>query len=173
MIIKMIEPIDFKETSRVIKAAFTSSTYGYTGEAELVEKIRLEETYDNKLELIAINNQDIIGHGLLSEACIKEGDTEVVGLVLAPLSVHPDFQSQGIGGKLIIELEKHAAKSAYPFISILGDPNYYSKFGYTKASDFQIKAPFDVPEEAFLIKELTTGSLKNVTGILNYSKAFE
>ena len=58
-------------------------------------------------------------------------------------------------------------------MSILGDPNYYSKFGYIRASEFEISPSYEVPDEVFRIKTLFPNSLNSVHGILKYSKVFE
>ncbi|MEQ7217228.1 N-acetyltransferase [Vagococcus fluvialis] len=104
---------------------------------------------------------------------IQNETKEVInkGLVLAPLSVLPTHQGKGIGSKLIKALEEKVANQ-YSFISILGSPSYYSRFGYEEAAHFGIKAPFEVPSEYFLIKEMTKEQLASSRGTLIYSAAF-
>lgn len=41
-----------------------------------------------------------------------------------------------------------------------------------KSTEFGIKAPFEVPDEAYMILELTPNTLNGVNGIVEYSKAF-
>ena len=53
--------------------------------------------------------------------------TEV--LALAPLSVLPEFQKQGIGQALIQEGHKIAQNLGYNYSIVLGDFSYYSKAG--------------------------------------------
>jgi len=55
----------------------------------------------------------------------------------------------------------------------LGDHNYYTKFGYQTASKFNIRATFDVPDEAFMIKPLVVDRSKDVSGTIEYPKASE
>ncbi|MGX7023287.1 GNAT family N-acetyltransferase [Vagococcus hydrophili] len=164
---------DYETISKLTIAAFKTTEFGYQGEAELIEKIRNEKDYDTAYELVALTDEKILGHGLLSRCYIEDDSTQLAGLSLAPLSVDPDYQKQGIGSKLMLSLEKAASENGEPFIVILGHPEYYSKFGYTPASNFNVKAPFDVPDEFFMIKELQKDSLNNVYGTVKYSKAFE
>jgi len=174
MDIKTATPVDYKQIEQVIREAFTSSEHGYGNEAELVEKIRDSTSFVAELEVVALENQRVVGYGLLSEVVVIDDAKKVyVGLVLAPLAVALNAQNKGIGGAILIELEHRAQALNYQFISILGHPNYYSKFGYTPASEFEITAPFDVPNEAFMIKALTKGALDTISGIVNYSEAFE
>ncbi|WP_416212707.1 GNAT family N-acetyltransferase [Jeotgalicoccus nanhaiensis] len=89
--------------------------------------------------------------------------------MLAPIAVNPGLQQKGIGKLLMNELEKRAKRFDYGFISILGHPGYYVKFGYGPASEYNIYPPFEgIPDEAFMIKEIQEGYLKNKEGtILN------
>lgn len=127
----------------------------------------------NDFEVVALKNDHIVGHGLLSEVYVYKEDEKVsTGLCLAPLAVLPKEQNQGIGAKLLSELESRAKNEGYPFISILGHPNYYTKLGYQLASHYDIYAPFPVPDNAYFIKELKTDSLANVQGTISYLDAF-
>lgn len=171
--IREITVNDYKTVEKLIVEAFSGSEYGYQNEAELVEKIRAEDTYLKALELVEVIEGKIVGHALLSQAVIQNETKEVInkGLVLAPLSVLPTHQRKGIGSKLIKALEEKVVNQ-YLFISILGSPTYYGKFDYEEAADFGIKAPFDVPSEYFLIKEMSKDGLESSQGILVYSTAF-
>ncbi len=78
-----------------------------------------------------------------------------------------------MGQHLLKELEKRAIRKEFSYISILGDPQYYSRFGYVPAEKYKVKAPFDVPAEAFLIRPLQPEALRNVSGCIKYAQAFE
>lgn len=172
--IREITVNDYKAVEKLIVEAFSGSEYGYQNEAELVEKIRAEDTYLKELELVEVIEGKMVGHALLSQAVIQNETKEVInkGLVLAPLSVLPTHQGKGIGKRLIKALEEKVANQ-YSFISILGSPSYYGRFGYEEAAHFGIKAPFEVPSEYFLIKEMKVNRLGNSQGTLRYCKAFD
>lgn len=175
MEIRTILKNDYNVVDSLIREVFKTSPYGYNDEAKLVNKIRNSDSYEPKLEVVATTKDgEILGHGLMSQVeIVNEKGEIVVGLVLAPLSVRESYQGKGIGGEILNELEKRAKKLDYKFVSILGDPNYYSKFGYIRASEFEISPSYEVPDEAFRIKPLFPNSLDSVRGILKYSKAFE
>ena len=166
MIIRPIEPTDFEAIDQLIYESFSHSEHGYDNEVALVHALRKEARYRNDFECVAIRDHRIVGYGLLSEAMIAES----TGVVLAPLAVLPETQRQGVGTALLLALEQQAQQLRYPFLSILGDPSYYSQFDYLPASHFNIYAPFEVPDEAFMIKALQDSTLP--TGTLLYSKAF-
>lgn len=70
------------------------------------------------------------------------------------------------------EAIEKSKKLGYKSIVVLGHENYYPKFGFKKASNYGIKAPFDVPDEAYMVLELTSNALNEVNGVVEYSKAF-
>lgn len=172
MIIKTINLEDYKEVAELIRESFIQSEHGYGNEAELVDKIRNEEGYIKDLEIVAFEDGKITGHGLLSEVSIVNQSQSFKGLVLAPLDVLPAYQGKGIGAAILLELEKRAKILDYSFISILGHESYYPRFGYVPASQYQIQAPFEVPNENFMIKELIDGRLEGKSGVIQYSEAF-
>ena len=49
-------------------------------------------------------------------------------LALAPLSVVPQYQRQGIGTSLILEEHKIAQALGYSYFVVLGSKNYYPRF---------------------------------------------
>lgn len=69
--IRTIQEKDYSNVETLIKTAFAQTAHGYDNEAELVEKIRKESTYQPTLELVAEQEKDIIGHGLLSEVTLE------------------------------------------------------------------------------------------------------
>ncbi|MDM7654548.1 MAG: GNAT family N-acetyltransferase [Lactococcus cremoris] len=172
MIIKTINLEDYKEVAELIRESFSQSEHGYGNEAELVDKIRNEEGYIKDLEIVAFEDGKITGHGLLSEVSIVNQSQSFKGLVLAPLDVLPAYQGKGIGAAILLELEKRAKILDYSFISILGHESYYPRFGYVPASQYQIQARFEVPNENFMIKELIDGRLEGKSGVIQYSEAF-
>ena len=94
-------------------------------------------------------------------------------LAVAPLAVLPKKQKQGIGSALMrYSIEYAKTKLDYPEIIILGHPEYYQKFGFVAASKYAISAPFEVPDEAFMVLELTDGSLRQISGVVNYPQEF-
>ena len=166
--IREVQEHDFLGIDQLIISAFSSSQFEYHDEAELVKSIRKEPSYSSYFEVIAEKEGKIIGHGLLSECYIGK----TVCQALAPLSVSPSHQKKGIGQEIIRALEDRSEKHDFPGIIILGDPDYYGRFGYQKAVDYQIKAPFEVPESHFLVKELKENGLANTKGTVRYLEAF-
>ena len=49
-------------------------------------------------------------------------------------------------------------------IAVLGDPAYYTQFGFTRAMDFSLGNEYQAGDE-FMVIELSPGVLENFTGI--------
>lgn len=73
---------------------------------------------------------------------------------------------------MIAYLEQAARQAGYPAISIIGDPAYYSRFGYQPASNYGIKVSFTVPAAYYLLKPLVNDGLSTVKGTIYYQAAF-
>ena len=73
-----------------------------------------------------------------------------VVLALAPLSVLPEYQRQGVGTALIEEGHRIAKELNYEYSIVLGSETYYPRTGYLPANMFGITAPFEVPQENFM-----------------------
>ena len=165
---------EYSRTEEVVKKAFLNEEMSDHQEHRLVQKLRNSEAFIPELSLVAIGqHENILGHLMLTtNKIINENDT-VESLSLAPVSVLPEYQYKGIGSQLIKEGIKRAKELGYKSIIVLGHPEYYPKFGFHPASFWNIKAPYDVPDEVFMALELQTDALENVQGIVQYPKAFE
>ncbi|KIV73667.1 MULTISPECIES: GNAT family N-acetyltransferase [Bacillus] len=162
---------DYSKTEEVVKQAFLNEEFSDKKEHELVKRIRECDAFIPELSIVAVD-EEIVGHIMLSKITIEQDGATVDSLALAPVSVAPSHQKKGIGGKLITAALEKAKELGYGSVVVLGHPEYYPKFGFKKASEWNIKAPFEVPEEVFMVMELTENALEGVEGIVQYSSAF-
>ena len=87
-------------------------------------------------------------------------------LLLGPIVVSPDLQGQGIGVALIRESLKKASEFGHEIIILVGDPEYYERFGFQSAFDAGLSLPGPVEDHRFLVAELSENALKNVSGMV-------
>lgn len=80
-----------------------------------------------------------VGHVLLSYIGLEGSGRDV--LTLAPLSVDPDYEGRGIGTQLMEAVLAEADRSGEPLVVVLGDPAYYSRFGFEPADRFLVAPP--------------------------------
>ena len=168
MIIRQEQASDIAAVDELIKQAFAPVPYSDHQEHLLVKRLRQSKDFIPELSLITELEGQVVGHILFTKAQINH--TTV--LALAPLAVHPDYQNQGIGLALVNKGHQLAQTLQFPCSIVLGDPKYYSRFGYQPAEKWGIVPPFDVPSDHFM-GVLLTHTAPQLQGTLTYSKAFE
>ena len=164
--IRKEEEKDHEQIYEVNKLAFQQEN-----ESNLIEKIRKSENFIPELSIVAEINNRIVGHILFSKIKIM-GDSDYESLALAPVAVIPEFQKRGIGSELVkIGIDK-AKELGFDSIIVLGHKEYYPKFGFQRASKWNIKCPFEVPDEIFMAIELTEKALEGKAGTVKYPDEF-
>ena len=166
------KPTDYQEVEEVVRLAFEQVDISDQTEHQLVRRMRSSAAYTPDLSLVAIIESKIVGHILLTTIQIVNDGNSYKSLALAPVSVLPEYQNQGIGGSLIMRAHEQARNLGFESIFLIGHENYYPKFGYMKAKDFGVKFPFEVPDENCMCIELVDGALDGVVGIVEYPKEF-
>ena len=103
---EQVEDYEFSES--VVKLAFANAEYSDTKEHQLVSRIRKSSSFIPELSLVVTNKDDgrILGHILLSKIIISKVNQITESLALAPVSVLPTYQNNGVGRLLITEALK-------------------------------------------------------------------
>lgn len=130
MLIRNAESADDEAIDRILKAAFETDA-----EARLTQALRASG--DVRLELVAEQNGIIYGTVLLS---ILVSPKSCLGL--GPIAVLPEEQTKGIGNALMHESVALAKKQNWRGIFLLGNPAYYSRFGFSVETAAPFKSAF-------------------------------
>lgn len=85
-------------------------------------------------------------------------------LLLGPIAVHPTRQGEGLGAMLIAETLDRARDLDWRLVLLVGDPPYYTRFGFHPATSHGIRFPKPVNPDRVLVRELLPGALNGVTG---------
>ncbi len=151
-----------------------TAAFGQEDEAKLVDALRKNVTaFVPELSIVATINDSIVGHILFTKITIEsENGQRYASLSLAPMAAEPGLQKRGIGGMLIRGGFEAAKKLGFESVIVLGHEHYYPKFGFEPAEKWNIKAPFDVPSNAFMAIELVPGGLSSVSGTVKYPEEF-
>lgn len=165
--IRQEQPADHNAVYHVVKEAFANAEHTDGHEQDLVAELRKSKSFIPELSLVAVEDGKIVGHILFTKALINRVEV----LALAPLSVLPAYQNRGIGLSLIKQGHRTAYKLGYRYSVVLGHPKYYPKAGYVPASQYGIKAPFEVEDENFMAVCLGE-SKEKLNGVMEYDKAF-
>ncbi|MDY5059547.1 GNAT family N-acetyltransferase [Staphylococcus simulans] len=170
MKIRTEQPHDYQDVEQLIKAAFEPVEMSDQTEHLLVRRLRQSNAYVPELSLVALSDKDeIIGHIMLSQITVG---SDILSLALAPLSVAPNYQRKGVGTKLVKEALEAARQRGYQSVVVLGDPTYYQRFGFELAMTYHVFGPMKEMEPYLMIKELKGNVLKNMSGEVHYSEAF-
>ena len=149
--------------------AVNENAFGRAVEAELVEAIRATDRFLPQLSLVAVVDDDVVGHVLLSYVELEPGSRRV--LQLGPLAVRRSQQQRGIGSALVLEALRTAEARDEPLVMLEGDPNYYGRFGFRGSEQLGISAPPGVSARHFLVCTLIAYD-PSVRGQAVYSEPF-
>ncbi|MCZ1177934.1 GNAT family N-acetyltransferase [Acinetobacter pittii] len=142
IIIRDEQAEDIEAIEKLTKAAFQNAEHTSHTEHFIVNSLR--DHGQLTISLVAVEDSSIIGHIAISPVEISSGEIGWYGL--GPISVHPDKQGYGIGSLLMKEsLEKLKQFGAQGCV-LLGDPRYYSRFGFKNYPELILP---DVPSEYF------------------------
>ena len=156
-------PDDYAAIRATTTAAFAGSEYGDNGEADLVDRLRASSV--NLLSLVASAEGEIVGHALFTSVTIRTSQHEIHGMGLAPMSVVPGRQRCGIGTALVEYGFERLYADDCPFIVVLGHPEYYPRFGFRPAREFNVSHGFPgIPQEVFFIHIPSDNILKHGLG---------
>jgi putative acetyltransferase len=145
VVVRPERPNDHDVVDGVVHAAFGASGAEV---AQLVLDLRASPGYIPELALVAADDGDVIGHVMLTESMVEGSDATI--LILSPLAVRPDRQRHGVGSALVPEGLRRAEEHGAPLVIVEGDPRYYSRFGFRRASELGLERPHEqIPEVAF------------------------
>lgn len=151
--------------------AVHEQAFDTAGEADLVDKLR--ETCPERISLVAVVDNLVVGHILFTPARTYAGTETIKGMGLAPVAVLPSYHSQGIGAALIRRGLEIVQAAHYPFAIVLGHPSYYPRFGFERASAHGFSCEFDgVPDEAFMIRIFAPARMQEAGGVAYYRPEF-
>lgn len=149
--------------------ALVTAAFGRQTEAELVERLR--EAGALAISLVAVADDDVVGHIAFSPISIGGVQAGQRWLGLAPLAVLPGRQRQGIGAALMDAGLDAAERAGADLVVVLGEPAHYGRFGFVPASRYGLALPWPVPEEAFMAR--LAGTERPPAGMVRYHPAFD
>lgn len=138
MLIRAAAPADAPAVRRVHLAAFPTAA-----EADLVA--RLERDGDAVLSLLAERDGTVAGHVLLSRMRVSGDGRDYRALGLGPVAVLPPLQRAGIGSALIRAALAGAGAAGEELVFVVGDPAYYSRFGFAAETAARFASPYAGP----------------------------
>lgn len=147
MSVRSANPSDRPAILAVVRNAFTDDDRNGDEEVSIVETTWAVTRASQRIELVAVQEDEIIGHVLAGVGDLA--GTPAIGI--APLSVSPNFQSSGVGTLLMQTLLDQLRGEGWSFALLLGNPDYYGRFGFGAAAEAGIVYPPVGPSPAFQV----------------------
>jgi putative acetyltransferase len=168
-------PEDVEAIRAVTAAAFRTAEHsappvepgGGPGEATLVSWLRDDAGWFPELSLVAVEDDQVVGHVLATRAHVDAQPA----LGLGPLSVLPRRHRAGIGTALMHAVLGAADALDESLVGLLGDPAYYGRFGFVPAHSLAVAAPDPSWGEYFQVRTLT--AYVGLSGQFHYAGPFD
>ncbi len=165
MKIRPFSPEDAEAVREVHLRAFD----GRSEEPRIVELLHAGDKAP--VSLVAVLDGRVVAHVLFSPVDLGEGGSSINMVALAPVAVLPEHQNQGIGSRLIRVGMEVCREAYYDAVVLLGEPGYYSRFGFERASDYGLGNEYGV-DEHFMVAPLKSGALDGARGTVRYQPEF-
>lgn len=163
--IRLEQPADYREAEQVTREAFWNRYSPGCTEHYLLHIMRSSPNFLPGLDFVAVADGQVVGSVVFMKSFIlgDDGRRHEV-LSLGPIAVLPAFQRKGVG-RMLIEHARAAAKDAgYRAILLCGDPEYYTKVGFTAAEQFGIRTSENKYFAALHVCPLHADALNGVAG---------
>lgn len=163
MHIRAETPADSQAIEVVTVSAFLDAPHTSHTEQHIVDALRRAGKLS--VSLVAESGGGIVGHVAISPVSISDGTPGWFGL--GPVSVLPQYQRRGIGSQLVREALRIIRKRGASGCVVLGDPEYYSGFGFRVNPDLGLPGG---PPEYFQARSFNSSEPR---GIVSYHEAFD
>jgi putative acetyltransferase len=169
LVVRREQPTDHEAVADLHAEVFAAPDHdGPPGEVALIEALRRSNAYVFGLSLVAEVDGALAGHVLVTRATV---DGRYPALALAPLGVRQEHRSQGVGTALVNGVLGAADALGHTMVGVLGNPEWFARFGFQPSRELGIEAPEDWWGDSFQVRHLTTAS-DQMTGRFGYAAPF-
>jgi predicted N-acetyltransferase YhbS len=174
MNIRLETPADYSTVEQITREAFWNHHVPGCDEHYLAHVLRDSACFLQELDFVAELGGTLVGNIMYTKAKIVGDDAaEYPVLSFGPISVLPEVQGRGVGGKLIRHTLSLAKEMGHTAVLIYGDPDYYSRFGFVPAEQYRIGTRYNTYAAALQAIELAPGALAGKAGLFYEDSAYE
>lgn len=145
------------------REALLDSAFGEKRMRKSSERLREGRLPADGLALIAADRKRVVGTARLWHVECESGRP---ALLLGPVAVAGDYRSRGIGAALVRKALREARRLGHGAVVLVGDPPYYSRFGFSAAKTGALWMPGPFERHRLLAVELAAGALDGAEGII-------
>lgn len=164
--IRKEKPEDIQAIHDVNEQAFATAMVQSGVEATLSDKLRDKGLAT--VSLVAVEDGNVVGHILFSPMTILADNAQYEALTMSILSVLPKYQRKGIGSQLVEAGHEECRQLGHEIVILFGHPWYYPRFGYVPARSKGLECRGNVPDDVFMVVELTQGALDGKRGMIQF-----
>lgn len=168
MKIRPEHPEEFVAIRDLVEVAFRTAPHADGNEHEYVDRLRAGPGYLPELALILVEDGVLLGHIMLTRLFIVEASVHHPVLLLSPVCVRLERRNAGLGSRLIREALARARAAGHSAVVLVGDPDFYWRFGFRCSTDFGIANVSGFAEKNVMVCELVQGSLCGVRGTVSF-----
>ena len=164
MKLSIYNPANIKEIKQLFAQTFSDSEGQSEGllVANLAYSLMTRTDAHDFYAFIATENEQIIGSIIFSKLTFE---SELNAFLLSPVAIHTSYQGNGIGQKLINFGLNSLKKNGVELVFTYGDPDFYSKVGFSIIAEKLVKAPFKLTyPEGWLGQSLLSDEVAPITG---------
>lgn len=145
------------------REALLDTAFGETRYRKSSERLREDRLPAEGLSFIASEGKRVIGTARLWNIACGNGQP---ALLLGPVAVAEDCRSRGLGGAMVRRAIQAARKLGHAAIVLVGDPEYYSRFGFSDAKTGALWMPGPFERHRLLGRELKKSGLDGARGMI-------
>lgn len=166
-------PGDFHAVENLTREAFWVNSRRACEECLLVHRLRKSQAFVPELDFVAEISGALVGHIIYTESrIVNDSGNSKKTLTFGPLSVMPEYQYKGVGTALLNHSIREARRLGYRAILIFGHPDYYPRFGFKRAAQYNLTNSDGKTLDAFMALPLYIGALDEIQGRYYYDPVF-
>ena len=172
--LRLEQPQEYRIVEELIREAFWGMNHPDCDEHLLAHKLRSVSAFVPELDYVAVVDGIIVGNVMFSKGRIIDVQgQEYIVLNFGPLSVLPEYKNRGVGKALMTHTISEAKRLGYRAILFFGHPDYYTRFGFKRAKEFNITTSGGNNFDAFMAMPLYDGALDGIAGRYYEDPVFE
>jgi putative acetyltransferase len=143
-VIRVAREDDWPAIVEVHRQAFGSGNRSGDDVARIAQELHdSPELHEPELSFVAEEDGIVVGHVMNTWSAIEDSTARV--LQFSPLGILPDYQRRGHGSALVRASVDAVRAHGEPVLVLEGDPRYYSRFGFVRASEHGLLPPPSCP----------------------------
>lgn len=175
-IIRLERKEEHRQVENLVREAFWNVYRPGCLEHYVLNQLRNDEAFVKELDFVMEKDGELIGQNMFMRAVIKADDgRDIPIMTMGPICITPRLKRQGYGKILLDYSLEKARELGCGAVCFEGNIDFYSKCGFTYASEFGIRyhgLSEDEDASFFLCIELIDGYLDAATGEYSTPKGY-